>query len=81
MHIGRRMKRIALQSAVGGMALSVVGMVAAALGWLPPLAGAIAQEVIDLVAVLNALRMAFTPASLSDYQEPYRGGSDNTGVR
>lgn len=81
MHIGRRMKRIALQSAVGGMALSVVGMVAAALGWLPPLAGAIAQEVIDLVAVLNALRMAYTPASLSDYQEPYRGGSDNTGVR
>lgn len=69
MHIGRRMKRIALQSAVGGMVLSVFGMIAAALGWLPPLAGAIAQEFIDLVAVLNALRMAYTPASLSDYRE------------
>lgn len=69
MHIGRRMKRIALQSAVGGMVLSVFGMIAAALGWLPPLAGAIAQEVIDLVAVLNALRMAYTPATLSDYRE------------
>ncbi len=69
MHIGRRMKTIALQSAIGGMVLSVVGMLAAAAGWLPPLGGAIAQEVIDLVAVLNALRMAYTPASLSDYSE------------
>ena len=69
MHIGRRMKKIALQSAVGGMVLSVLGMVAAAVGWLSPLGGAISQEVIDLVAVLNALRMAYTPASLSDYSE------------
>jgi heavy metal translocating P-type ATPase len=56
-HIGRRMRRIALQSAVGGMALSMIGMVAAAAGHLPPVAGAIAQEVIDLLAVLNALRV------------------------
>jgi P-type E1-E2 ATPase len=66
-HIGRRMRRIALQSAIGGMALSVVGMLAAAAGWLPPVAGAIAQEVIDVFAVLNALRAAITPKVLRDY--------------
>lgn len=65
-HIGRRLRRIALQSALGGMALSVVGMGFAAFGMLPPVAGAIAQEVIDLFAVLNALRMARTPRELSD---------------
>lgn len=44
MHISRRMRVIALQSAVGGMALSVVGMIVAALGYLPPVAGAIARK-------------------------------------
>jgi heavy metal translocating P-type ATPase len=57
-HIGRRMRRIALQSAVGGMVLSMVGMLVAAAGYLPPVAGAVAQEVIDVAAVLNALRVA-----------------------
>ena len=66
-HIGARLRKIALQSAFGGMALSVVGMVFAAFGYLPPVAGAIGQEVIDLFAVLNALRMAFTPKELTDY--------------
>ena len=66
-HIGRRMRRIALQSAVGGMALSVVGMLAAAAGYLPPVAGAVAQEAIDVVAVLNALRAAWAPRVLRDY--------------
>jgi heavy metal translocating P-type ATPase len=66
-HIGRRMRAIALQSAVGGMALSVVGMLFAAMGHLPPVASAIAQEVIDLAAILNALRMAAPPGSLSDF--------------
>ena len=42
LHIGRRLRPIALQSAVGGMALSLVGMVVAAAGYLPPVAGAIA---------------------------------------
>jgi heavy metal translocating P-type ATPase len=67
LHIGRRMKRIALQSAVGGMALSVVGMVLAATGHLSPVAGAVAQEVIDLVAVANALRVAIPPRELTDF--------------
>jgi heavy metal translocating P-type ATPase len=67
LHIGARMRRIALQSAVGGMALSLVGMFAAALGYLPPVAGAVTQEVIDVLAVLNALRAAWPPRSLSDF--------------
>ncbi len=57
-HIGRRMKRIALQSAVGGMALSMIGMLLAATGYLPPITGAVAQEIIDIAAVMNALRVA-----------------------
>ena len=55
-HLSHRLRRIALQSAVGGMVLSAVGMSAAAAGWLTPVAGAVVQEVIDVVAVLNALR-------------------------
>jgi heavy metal translocating P-type ATPase len=66
-HLARRMRRIALQSAVGGMALSVVGMAIAFGGWLPPVGGAVFQEVIDLAAVLNALRAAVPGAMLSDY--------------
>jgi P-type E1-E2 ATPase len=66
-HIGRRMRAIALQSAVGGMALSVVGMLLAATGHLVPVAGAVSQEIIDVLAVLNALRAAFPPKALSDY--------------
>ena len=67
LHIGKRLRRIALQSAAGGMALSVVGMAVAAAGYLPPVAGALAQEVIDVLAVLNALRMAWPPRTLTDY--------------
>jgi cation transport ATPase len=65
-HIGRRMRAIALQCAVGGMALSMMGMAMAAAGLLPPVAGAIAQEVIDLAAVLNALRVALPTKDLRD---------------
>ena len=66
MHISRRMRSIALQSAVGGMALSVIGMVFAAIGSLSPVSGAITQEVIDILAVLNALRAAFPPRVIHD---------------
>lgn len=66
MHISRRMRAIALQSAVGGMALSVIGMVVAATGNLSPVNGAITQEVIDVLAVLNALRAAFPPKVAHD---------------
>jgi heavy metal translocating P-type ATPase len=67
-HISDRMRSIALQSAVGGMALSMVGMIAAAAGYLPALEGAIAQEVIDLLAVLNAVRVALPTQTLSDFE-------------
>ena len=66
MHISRRMRIIALQSAVGGMALSVIGMVFAATGHLNPVGGAITQEVIDILAVLNALRAALPPKVIHD---------------
>lgn len=66
LHVGRRMRQIALQSALGGMALSVIGMSLAAFGFLNPVSGAVAQEVIDVLAVLNALRAAWPPGKLSD---------------
>jgi cation transport ATPase len=66
-HIARRMRRIALQSALGGMALSIIGMFIASAGLLPPVAGAVFQEVIDLAAVLNALRASIPGGELSDY--------------
>ena len=69
MHISRRMRSIALQSAVGGMALSVGGMMFAATGHLTPVAGAIGQEIIDVLAVLNGLRAAFRPKVISDLEE------------
>lgn len=65
-HISRRMRAIALQSAVGGMVLSLVGMGFAATGHLSPVDGAICQEVIDVLAVLNALRAAFAPRVIHD---------------
>ena len=67
-HIAARLRSIALQSAVGGMAASLLGMGFAAAGLLPPAAGALVQEAIDVVAVLNALRVSWNPGSLSDYR-------------
>jgi heavy metal translocating P-type ATPase len=67
MHIGRRMRRIALQSALGGMAASILGMIAAAFGYLPPIWGAVGQELIDLLAVLNAARVALPGEELQDF--------------
>ena len=54
--IARRSRRIAVQSAVIGMGLSLVAMGFAAAGWLPPAYGALLQEGIDLAVILNALR-------------------------
>lgn len=56
MDIARWSRRIAVQSAVVGMTLSLAAMVIAALGWLPPAAGALLQEAIDVAVILNALR-------------------------
>ncbi|BEK88077.1 heavy metal translocating P-type ATPase [Nocardia seriolae] len=56
MDIARWSRRIAVQSATAGMALSLLAMVIAAVGWLPPAAGALLQEAIDVTVILNALR-------------------------
>ena len=55
-HIGRRALRIARQSVLVGMGLSIAAMGVAALGYLAPLAGALFQEAVDLAVILNALR-------------------------
>jgi hypothetical protein len=61
-HIARRSRTIALQSVFIGMGLSIVAMGFAAAGFLAPVAGAILQEVIDVIVILNALR------ALQDYR-------------
>lgn len=66
LHISKRMRSIALQSAVGGMLLSILGMIVAAFGFLPPVAGAITQEIIDVVAIMNSLRTIWKPTVMSD---------------
>lgn len=66
-HISYRMRKIALQSAIGGMTLSIIGMIIAAFGYLPPVMGAITQEIIDVFAVLNALRVTFLNSKLTDF--------------
>ena len=54
--IARRSRAIAIQSIVAGIGLSVAAMIAAALGFLPPVEGALLQEVIDVAVIFNALR-------------------------
>ena len=54
--IARRSRRIAMESVVVGIGLSVLGMIAAAFGYLTPVQGAILQEVIDVAVIVNALR-------------------------
>jgi heavy metal translocating P-type ATPase len=56
LHAGRRALHIARQSVLAGMGLSLAAMCVAALGYLPPVAGALLQEGIDLAVILNALR-------------------------
>jgi heavy metal translocating P-type ATPase len=59
--IGRRSLGIARQSVVVGMAMSFAAMVAAAAGFIPPLAGALLQEGIDVAVIANALRALRAP--------------------
>ncbi len=74
-HIGKRLRAIALESAVGGMAASLVGMGFAAAGLLSPALGALVQEAIDVFAVLNALRVGHDNGQLTDYGDgPGRRG-------
>ncbi len=68
-HISGLMRKIALQSALGGMALSLIGMGFAAAGMITPVAGAILQEGIDVLAILNALRLTWISTVDSDMNE------------
>lgn len=56
-HLGRRVMRIALQGIWVGMGLSVIAMLFAAFGFITPAAGALLQEGIDVIVILNALRV------------------------
>ena len=56
MEIARRSRFIALEGVIAGIGLSLVGMVAAAVGYLTPVEGALIQEAIDVAVILNALR-------------------------
>jgi heavy metal translocating P-type ATPase len=54
--IAQKSRRIALESVAAGIGLSILGMIAAALGYLTPVQGALVQEAIDVAVILNALR-------------------------
>ena len=58
-HIGRRSYQVARQSIVIGIGLSLIGMVFAFFGFIPPVYGAVLQEVIDVVVIVNALRSTY----------------------
>jgi len=64
--IALRSRRIALESVVAGIGLSIGGMIAAAFGYLNPVQGALIQEAIDVAVILNALRaLHIRPAGTS----------------
>lgn len=63
--IARHARRIAVQSATVGMGLAVLAMFAAAIGRVPPVAGAFLQEGIDVLVILNALRALLGPGTLT----------------
>jgi len=64
--IAQRSRRIALESVVAGIGLSILGMIAAAFGYLTPVQGALAQELIDVAVILNALRaLRITPSGVA----------------
>lgn len=75
MAVARRALAIARQSVLWGIGLSCLGMGVAAAGYLPPVQGALLQEVIDVVVILNALRALLPgpPAEASAPRPPVEG--------
>jgi heavy metal translocating P-type ATPase len=71
--IARRARRIALESVLAGMGLSLVAMLVAAAGYLPPVAGALLQEAIDVAVIVNALRALAAGRLPSSRPPPARG--------
>jgi heavy metal translocating P-type ATPase len=70
--IARRSRFIALESVVAGLGLSIVGMLAAALGLITPVQGAVLQEVIDVAVILNALRALYDRSATRTISSPPR---------
>ncbi|HEX6617359.1 MAG TPA: heavy metal translocating P-type ATPase [Gemmatimonadales bacterium] len=71
--ISRRTLGLARQSIWAGLGLSGAAMIVAAFGYIPPVAGALLQEGIDVAVILNALRATFPPRVGS----PAAGGNDH----
>ena len=67
--LARHTRRIALESVIAGMSMSVVAMAAAAAGLLPAVWGAILQEIIDVAVILNALRALIPSRSVHMNEE------------
>jgi len=68
-HLSLATRNISLQSAIGGMALSLIGMGFAAAGFITPVAGAILQEIIDILAIINALRLIWGNKIEADFSK------------
>lgn len=66
-HLSLATRKIILQSAIGGMALSIIGMGFAAAGYISPVVGAILQEIIDILAIINALRLIWGTKIETDF--------------
>jgi heavy metal translocating P-type ATPase len=56
LNIAKRTISIAKQSIFVGIGISILGMVVASLGFIPPIGGAFLQEAIDVAVIINALR-------------------------
>ena len=71
LEIAQRTRRIALESVAVGISLSLAGMIAAGLGYLTPVQGALLQEAIDVATILNALRaLRIRPSTPSPDNQP-----------
>ncbi len=70
LHISTAMRRIVLQSVIGGMALSFIAMGFAAGGMITPVTGALLQEGIDILAIANALRLTWSRNIETDINAP-----------
>lgn len=68
LHISIRLRLIILQSAIGGMALSIIGMAFGAAGYITPVQAALLQEAIDVLAIMNALRLSLSKKIAIDMQ-------------
>ncbi len=76
--IAQRARRIAVESVAAGIGLSVMGMIAAAFGYLSPVQGALLQELIDVAVILNALRaLRIVPGHVGQIE----GSPGDTAVR